>query len=743
MWPFRSSKQPDDDDEESVYTEEEYEEEYEYEVEVTDDEAESSDDEGDGVLVEPADGSPPVEKAGAAVEADPVEEDQPQEEVEDVRDQVDVNVSAITKEEDDDEEESEDESSEEEVSSDEEEEQEDEQSYEEDLSEPEVEEDEEDAVTSIEEKHSLLALAAEHDRVDILQSIMTPEDKDILLNNPIAPPLHVAITFGSVNATTCLLRLGANPALRPDTEHKKIDGFTAWELAFGGILKSAVMLKEETPTGWFTPTKSTKIKPVDMKPSKREGIRHAFTAEALRCIGADDVTRLSQLLESGMPSDLDIGGNKDIVGWCREMGAMECLKAVVVVVEEPAVEEQVVTKDEAGETAAAPPKTPLKDNDDESTSSATRSHHVHRLSSDVNDPESLHNRLEELNTLAVSLSTYLDNLAEEVSVCHGLLLMGNGASALASHVRSLREQQDFLRTDLDDRTLLWESTEQELGAYMRRYKIKGAETKELFAGITTKSTNRAVLSRRLSTDDPVQLRAQLGASENKIRKLRASIADMSDESETAMKEVEKRGLTGGIQLVRKLREQIRELDFQASEAKSGEALCRARLQHLQQQIRTKNEESSGEVAQAEKPAASVPQSPLKEDNDDATTSDAVPHQKRSLTIDLSTSSQPSSTKDPLASIHESVDESPVPAASKSRELSLERDDDYEDEVAISERVATGQSDALMKYQANGGKGYMPLNLWHMLLRIIGIGIRDAVNQNVQDLKKQSSTVMIV
>jgi hypothetical protein len=315
--------------------------------------------------------------------------------------------------------------------------------------------------------------------------------------------------------------------------------------------------------------------------------------------------------------------------------------------------------------------------------------------------------------------------------------MGNGASALASHVRSLREQQDFLRTDLEDRTLLWESTEQELEAFMRRYKIKGSDTKELFANVTMKAPNAAVFRRRLSTDDPIQLRAQLGASENKIRKLRASIADMSDESETAMKEVEKRGLTGGIQLVRKLREQIRELEFQASEAKSGEALCRARLQHLQMRANKAEASNAGEATE-KSAAASVPQSPIKEDDDTTTTSDAAPPQKRSLTIDLSTSRESSNTKDPLASI----DESPVPAESKSRELSLERDDE-EEEVAVSERVATGQSDALMKYQANGGKGYMPLNLWHMLLRIIGIGIRDAVKQNVQDLKKQSSTVMIV
>lgn len=847
MWPFRSSKPQedvgDDDDEESVYTEEEYEEEYEYEVEVTDDEAESSDDDDDdndsGVLVESADAVPSSEEEEAvppppaAEEEDKVEvatvdndktvvdveEEVPVEKAEDIVQEKETTVAEIAKV--DNTVQSEDGDNEEESDEGEESDEEEDETDEEEQSDAE-EEEAEDTVTSIEEKHSLLALAAEHDRVDILQSIVTPEDKEVLLNNPNAPPLHVAISFGSTNATTCLLRLGANPALRPVSEHKKINGRTAWELAFGGTIV-APKEKENSPdkkeeakaTGWFSPTKinSNVIKPVDMAPSKREGIRHAFTAEALRSIGADDVERLLQLLESGMPADTDIGGNKDIAGWCREMGATQCLKAIVVEEEKPVkpTDEEKESKGEAetsetaeatvvisdagdvseaargasGETGdaseeptttadvtrqkEAAPATPVKNEEPRvktEESPMQSSPIVRRMSSDVNDPERLHNRLEEMHTLAVGLSTYLDNLAEEVSVCHGLLLMGNGASALASHVRSLREQQEFLRTDLEDRTDQWESTEGELGAYMRRYKVNGGDSAALFREITTKSniSKSSSFNRRLSTDDPVQLRAQLGASENKIRKLRASIADMSEESETAMKEVEKRGLSGGIQLVRKLREQIRELEFQVSEAKSGEALCRAKLQQLQQQMRKEQEESRTKAAAApqaqqeqggtkteEKVAvASVPQSPLNREmaDDTGVQADSVPHQQRSLTIDLSSSSKPARA-DSLASI----EESPAPAENKSRELSSIRESDDAAAAAAtassmndipaapsSAAVATGQSEALMKYQVQGG--YMPLNLWNILLRIIGLG-KNAVKQNVEELKKQSSTVMIV
>jgi hypothetical protein len=47
---------------------------------------------------------------------------------------------------------------------------------------------------------------------------------------------------------------------------------------------------------------------VDMAPSKREGIRHAFTAEALRCIGSSEVKRLQQLADSGMPANIELDG---------------------------------------------------------------------------------------------------------------------------------------------------------------------------------------------------------------------------------------------------------------------------------------------------------------------------------------------------------------------------------------------------------------------------------------------------
>lgn len=708
-----------------MYTEEEYEEDVEYEVEVTDDEADGDD---DVVLVE----APVLSNKVVTQEA--IEGKQADEE-ELVKS---VGETVVARQDDDNDEQDGDDTEDPNEDNDDEDDDEDEdhrhgsQAETEDEDdgiddEEDEEEDEEEALTSMEEKHSLLKLAAEHDRVDILQSILssseessTPEERLSLLNHKEQPPLHIAISFGSANATTCLLRLGANPALRPESsDMKKIVGRTAWELAFGTIEKGV-----SSGAGWFTPKKG--IQPVDMAPSKREGIRHAFTAEALRSIGADDKTRLQQLLESGMPVDTDIGGDKDIAGWCREMGATQCLNLVEPKEKDDHEEKKADEDVNKAHEDSSVIVTPVKPKDTKELmpgSPSTPLLHVRRLSASLNDAESLRNRLEELETLAMSLSMYLDNLAEEVSVCHGLLLMGNGASALASHVRALRETQDFLRQDLEDRTSVWADVEAELDLYMRRYMIEDDGTL-LPESLMLRSSS---LKRQLSTNDPILLRAQVGASENKIRKLRASIADMSEESEEAMKEVEKRGLTGGIQLVRKLRLQIRELEYQISEAKSGEALCKAKLQNLQhreqQQIKQGAKRQSQQM-ETQHDARRDINHMLSVPEDMANDSPMLKVPAASLTAD-----SPAMAVDLLSS--ESM---------KQETQSMELRGDLVN-VSQSERIAAGHSDALMKYNPKA-QGYMPLDLWQIILRIIGLG-RVAVKQQVEELKKQSSSVMIV
>jgi hypothetical protein len=72
------------------------------------------------------------------------------------------------------------------------------------------------------------------------------------------------------------------------------------------------------------------------------------------------------------------------------------------------------------------------------------------------------NQLVELESLASALSTSLDNLAKEVSVSHGLLLMGGGTSALASHVKSLKTLQDQKQDKVLQAQMDWQQSEDEL-----------------------------------------------------------------------------------------------------------------------------------------------------------------------------------------------------------------------------------------------------------------------------------------
>ena len=397
-----------------------------------------------------------------------------------------------------------------------------------------VSEEEEEEETSLAEKRALLALAAENDRVDILKAILTEQDKSLLLETDM-PPLHVAISYGSTNATSCLLRMGANPAIRP-TSHQKYAGMTAWELAFGSSDNSS-------------------IQPVEMPPSKREGIRHAFTAEALRCIGGDEVERLQHLLDSGMPPSIDIGG-KNLHGWSIEMGANQC-KELTRSFEPKLVEQQD------------------KEEEQQQKPSAVVSHH------DNDSLLSLDNRLEELESLSKALSSCLDNLAEEVSVCHGLLLLGGGASALASHVKSLKVLKERRETELERCLVEWNDSQDELAYWLlQNGGNDGFDNIPMAGDANNYERKRSFTTPENDEDEEAQrrqLKAQIAASENKVRKLRSSIADLSEENARDLVEVEKRGLSGGIKLVRSLREEIREVEFQLSEAKSGTVASRTRV----------------------------------------------------------------------------------------------------------------------------------------------------------------------
>lgn len=589
-----------------------------------------------------------------------------------------------------------------------------------------------EAATTTAEKHALLVLAAEHDRVDILQAILSDEsvDRTELLREGI-PPLHIAVSYGSVNATNCLMRMGADPSIRPDIKAireaqkqegappievphiNRFDGVTAWELVFG----DGTSVQEVKSTGWSlfgmqsssnldedlsesqggsqTRQRKRKIVPVNIAPSKREGIRHAFTAEALRCIGSDEVDRLRQLLDSGMPASIDIGG-KNLYDWAVEMGALQC-EELLRPTEAAKFELEMEGEETANvdKRASGAPSQNASLNESDKNLERQRSAVLDRTDPLNETPAQLANRLDELDSLARALSVSLDGLAEEASVCNGLLLMGGGASALASHVRSLKATKERKMDELERIGEAWENSEDELAYWAREGGKEGQQiaTSMLVPQPFEKPTRRSSLTPAKNQDEEVaqrrQFKAQIAASEQKVRKLRAAISDLSEVLSRDLEEVEKRGLSGGINLVRGLREEIREIDFQLNEAKNGEATCRTKINLIQSKIHMASLRKSTEMGKNEG-ATEKPSIPT------SVQTDSAPAPPRNETTLKTSATATATTED-----ERETDTKPASAPPKR-----------------SEQIASGQSTAIAVRNA-GRQGLFPVSLWQILLRIIG------------------------
>ena len=602
--------------------------------------------------------------------------------------------------------------------------------------------DNDDPVTTFWEKQSLLVLAAEHDRVDILKTLIKDEneEKDTLLNSGI-PPLHLAITFGSVNTAQSLLRMGADPSVRPNIDDvieqrknqpedskvdipniRRFDNVSAWELAFGNALYENYA---KTKSSWSlfgsgdpTDTDGNRIiKPVDMPPSKRDGIRHAFTAEALRSVGADEVDRLKLLVFSGMPASIDIGGN-DLYGWAVEMGAPQCEEFLRPV--------EAAKYDEKGEGSENPQESSEPNGQENEVSTAgghveeenSSSFVVHRPDDEETIPQ-LKNRLDELDSLSNALSGCLDNLAEEVSVCHGLLLMGGGASALASHVRSLRDSKAQKLNELEQAQSENLDVERELSDLVHSTGEIGKEISKMSnSNFLTKDENNDSGDNDSKGEKEVEaekvyIRAQIEASENKIRRLRASIADLSEQNTRDLTEVRRRGLEGGINLVRGLREELRDIDFHLSEVRKINTACKAKISMILSRV----QEAQAKFENGDNKSENVTTKPtIETKNGGATIADVIgsvkPEAPKLVNND---STSPATT-------------APAPPR---------KDDSINEEKKASVKIATGDSQALAVIQP-GHKGFFRIDLWEVLLRIIGFE-RAANRRSIQKATRSTST----
>jgi hypothetical protein len=331
----------------------------------------------------------------------------------------------------------------------------------------------------------------------------------------------------------------------------------------------------------------------------------------------------------------------------------------------------------------------------------------------------LRNRLDELEELSRALSICLDNLAEEVSVCCGLLLAGSGGSALATHVRSLKAASRRRHQQLERCRRAHENSQDELAYWIRE--CGGGDCQDDILSLEQKTTPvKTDKDEKTNNDDSQkeqerqQLKAQIAASENKIRMLRASIADLSEENVRNLEAVEQRGLSGGIHLVRGLRDEIRELEFQLNAVQSADASCRTKMSLIQSKLNKQKQAAAKKQPNGQSP-------PLPSTNGDAKSD------QHAASI--------SSTATNGDSEHGVENGSDVVVSDAEKEEL--HNEDAVDKMTESERIANGQSTAIVVRQENGG---VPFSLWQLLMRMIGLsGSDNRHNQSSSSSSLRSSS----
>jgi len=718
----------------------------------------------------------------------------------------------------------------------------------------------EDGQPSLSERRSLLSLAAEHDRVDIINTLLSGSDTsggagnqqqqqqqqqqidpalvDLLLNNSpkhediFIPPLHVAIASGSTRAVAALLRLGSDPSIRPEVPReytppwvegggdavrtsnarsswRKFDGMSAWELAygreameddgdaeedepavparrsyfFGRFGSSAAEEKEsaaddnENKAGGAK--KIRKRSPLNIAPSKLEGIRHAFTAEALRAIGSDEVNRLTQLVNAGMDKGVEAGG-KNLLGWAQEMEAVEC---VIMLTERWGADDEADVKEISTEKAENAPSAIAVDNPAGSTSPPDSTAPSSRVPPPP-APQSigaLRRALEQNESLTPALSAMLDNLAEECSISQGLLLSEAGSkSSLVNNVRSLKAN----KAEREDELVYWsgklEDREWELDDRLRRIAMLGGagERARIWKAVEERVHIKEIEERKKSqqnltiddeapdSEDDVHLKAalqaELAASNTKLSQLRASIADLAEENDRNLAEVQRRGLAGAVKLARNLRQALRTVEDDLREVRSAEAGLRARVglvtAELEKLEAAKESESRAKAKAAaeahKKKQADASEQPVESGSG---TNSPTPHESIANEDDVLMSDDEEFQK--YVARQNAVEEVAVADAVDDQES----DESDEDGVLVehpsapspsrggdklelpSESIKAGHSTALV-VRPKDSNGFLSTGLWQILKRIVGFGrvaAQESVDEVVDGYRQSIADVMIV
>ena len=216
--------------------------------------------------------------------------------------------------------------------------------------------------------------------------------------------------------------------------------------------------------------------------------------------------------------------------------------------------------------------------------------------------------------------------------------------------------------------------------------------------------------------------------------MRASIADLSEENTRDLKEVQRRGLEGGINLVRGLREELRDYEYHLSEARGMKTACKAKISMILARIPNENNQNRNDAA-----ATTTTTTKLGVENNgeyDESNKTTIANEAVDIKGTESNEMEDVVVVDYPSEIDASrLDETPNqnghhPPQTKTQtpaplsegrsyqEGNQTANDGSSNKTSASTKIATGDSQAIAVIQP-GNKGFFTVDLWEVLLRIIG------------------------
>jgi len=369
----------------------------------------------------------------------------------------------------------------------------------------------------------------------------------------------------------------------------------------------------------------TVFRPNNLSPSIIEKLKHAFTAEALRAIGSDESERIQQLISGGMPPTEKVG-DLSLYEWAVELKAVKCQQLLRIEEHFAGANEteEVDTTSEIQQELDASLQTSGESTISPSLAVVEKEGAVFEVSDDtmisgrrkqVSPLEFLHIQLEEQQNLVVTLSACLDRFLEESSIYKAVLFADSKSKSfskagLLQKVKQLKASKAKLNLELQYYEEQWKEAEEDMiyleeeirSFWLQQNIVMTSDDFEIIdaAAIVNEEDSSSDLPKE---DERTSANAasQLFACQDKVRKLRASIADLGEENARNHAEIENLGLGGTVRLAKTMLEELHEVEYGVSRAKAAEAYCRGRIDmlvkmHEKATARIGNEEANAESA---------------------------------------------------------------------------------------------------------------------------------------------------